>query len=68
MRQNGWVVVSFTIDTDGRTSDIAVVDSHPRQIFDRAATDAVTRYQFTPAMRNGVPVASQRTQRIEFKL
>ncbi|MGN6118778.1 MAG: energy transducer TonB [Rhodanobacter sp.] len=67
-RQQGWVVVAFQIDADGTTSDIKVVDSEPRRIFDRAAMEAVARYQFTPAMRNGVPVASQRTQRIEFKL
>ncbi len=67
-RQQGWVVVSFKIDTDGRTSDIKVVDSKPRRVFDRAATEAVGRYQFTPAKKAGVAVATTRQQRIEFKL
>lgn len=67
-RQAGWVLVSFTIDTDGRTSDVKVVDSQPGRIFDRAATDAIKRYRFTPAMKNGVAVASVKQQRIEFKL
>lgn len=67
-RQSGWVVVSFTVGVDGSTTDIAVVDSQPRRVFDNAATDAVRRYQFTPAMRNGVAVASRREQRIEFNL
>jgi protein TonB len=66
-RQEGWVVVSFTVGTDGKTGNIKVVDSQPRRVFDRAAMEAVERYEFKPALRNGVPVASARQQRIEFK-
>lgn len=65
--RGGWVVVSFTIDPDGRTSDVRVVDAQPHHIFDRAAMDAVSRYVFTPAMRNGAAVASKKRQKIEFK-
>ena len=67
-RQKGWVVVSFTVDTDGKTSDIKVIDSEPHRIFDRAAINAVEQYRFTPAMKSGAPVASVRQQRIEFAL
>ncbi|NYE30906.1 protein TonB [Rhodanobacter sp. K2T2] len=66
--QAGWAVVAFTIDPNGRTSDVHVTNSQPRHLFDRAAIDAVTRYRFTPAMKNGEPVASTREQRIEFNL
>jgi len=66
-RQEGWVVVSFTVGTDGKPTDVKVADSQPRRIFDRAAIEAVERYQFKPAMKDGVPVASARRQRIEFK-
>lgn len=67
-RQEGWVVVSFTVDPDGTTSDVRVVESQPRHVFDRAAVDAVERYRFNPAMRDGVAVSSVKQQRIEFKL
>jgi periplasmic protein TonB len=67
-RQEGWVLVSFTIDPAGRTGDIKVVDAQPRRVFDRAAMDAVQRYQFTPAKKDGAAVASVKQQRIEFKL
>jgi protein TonB len=67
-RQEGWVLVSFTIDSTGRTSDVKVVDAQPHRIFDRAAMDAVERYQFTPAKKDGVAVSSIKQQRIEFKL
>jgi protein TonB len=67
-RQEGWVLVSFTIEPNGRTSNIKVVDSQPHRVFDRAAMDAVGRYRFTPAMKGGVAVSSVKQQRIEFKL
>ena len=67
-QQEGSVLVSFTITPDGRTADIKVVESQPKRVFDRAAIDAVSGYRFTPAMRDGVAVASQRQQTIDFKL
>jgi len=67
-RQEGWVLVSFTVNVDGDTTDISVVDSQPRRVFDRAAIDAVERYHFEPATKNGVPVPTVTQQRIEFKL
>lgn len=66
--QAGWVLVGFTIDTEGRTTDIHVVDSQPRHVFDRSAMDAVHRYRFKPAMKNGTAVATTREQKIEFNL
>ncbi|THD08629.1 energy transducer TonB [Rhodanobacter lindaniclasticus] len=66
-RQEGWVVVSFTVGTDGKPVNVRVVDAQPRRIFDRAAIEAVENYEFKPAVRNGVPVVSARQQRIEFK-
>ena len=67
-RQEGWVLVSFTVDPDGKTSDVKVIESQPRHVFDRAAIDAVERYRFNPAMNNGTAVSSTKQQRIEFKL
>ncbi|HEV7122492.1 MAG TPA: energy transducer TonB [Rhodanobacter sp.] len=67
-RQKGWVVVAFTVDADGKTSNVKVVKAEPRRVFDRAAVDAVEQYQFTPAMKNGVPVASPMQRKIEFEL
>lgn len=67
-RQEGWVLVSFTVDPDGKTSNVKVIESQPRRVFDRAAIDAVERYLFTPAMNGGTAVSSTKQQRIEFKL
>jgi periplasmic protein TonB len=67
-RVEGYVVVTFTVEPDGHTSNIRVNDAQPRHVFERAATDAVERWQFTPATRDGVPVASTLTNRINFSL
>jgi protein TonB len=64
--QSGWVVVGFTITAEGRTTDVHVVDAQPRHVFDRAAMEAVGRYRFKPATRDGTAVASTKQQKIEF--
>ena len=67
-RTEGYVVVRFTVTAEGRTSNIQVTDAQPRHVFDRAAIDAVSRWEFTPATRDGKPVDSSVTNRINFKL
>jgi protein TonB len=47
---------------------VRVVNSQPGRVFNRAALDAVARYRFTPAMKDGVAVPSTRQQKIEFNL
>ncbi|WP_267225661.1 energy transducer TonB [Dyella silvae] len=67
-RRQGWVDVTFTVLPDGTVSGANVADADPRYVFDRAALTAVTRWQFTPGMQDGKPVASPMRQRIEFRL
>ncbi|MFK2878798.1 energy transducer TonB [Rhodanobacter hydrolyticus] len=64
--QAGWVLVGFTVTAEGATSNVHVVDAQPRHVFDRAAMDAIERYRFKPAMRDGNPVESTNEQKIEF--
>jgi len=45
----GFVVVGFTINRDGTTSNIEVLDSEPPFVFDRSATKAVERWRFAPS-------------------
>ncbi|OOG55561.1 energy transducer TonB [Rhodanobacter sp. C03] len=66
--QSGWVVVSYSIAADGHTDDIHVVDAQPKRVFDNAAMDAVRRYRFKPAMKDGVAVSTTQQLKIEFNL
>ncbi len=67
-RQSGWVEVRITVSPQGAVTNAEVVRAQPSRVFDRAALDAVRQWRFEPALRNGQPIAAQRTQRIEFKL
>lgn len=66
--QQGWVEVEFTVGADGSVSNVRVVDAEPRRIFDRAATEAVSRWQFKPALINGTPTAVVLKRKLEFRL
>ncbi len=67
-RIEGEVTVLFTVNTEGRTGDIRVVASTPDDVFTEAATRAVGRWRFTPAMKDGEPVAVRVRQAIRFKM
>ncbi len=68
MNQSGWVDVQFTVNVQGDVVNAKVLDATPRRVFDRAAINAVSRWKFRPALRNGKPFPVTMTRRIEFNL
>jgi len=62
----GFVVVTFNIGTNGRVSDIQVVESEPQGVFDDAAQDAVRKWVYEPRKENGVAVESNAKARLVF--
>ena len=60
--EEGWVKVSFTITEQGRIENPAIVSSRPRQVFDRAALEAIMQWRFRPKMVNGKPVQTSASQ------
>ena len=67
-RQEGWVMVEFTVTSAGAVANARVVDSDPPRTFDRAALDAVQKWTFRPAVRNGDAIDATVRRRIEFKM
>jgi protein TonB len=67
-RQQGWVEVQYTVDTDGTVSDVTAIDAEPAHVFNRAAVDAVKRWEFRPALNNGKPFPVTMRKRIVFSL
>lgn len=67
-RTQGWVLVGYTVDTEGNVGGVQVVDAQPRHMFDREAVNAVERWKYKPATRNGTPVEAKLQKKIEFKL
>ena len=67
-REEGYVIVEFTINGQGETEDISVVEADPRGSFDNEARRAVARWTFEPALRDGRPVSQRIRHTLEFNL
>jgi TonB family protein len=65
-RIEGRVVVEAQVEPDGRVSDARVLRSIP--LLDKAATDAVMQWQFSPTLVNGKPVSVVVTTVLTFTL
>lgn len=65
----GFVLLSFTIDAQGRPQKIRIADSKPRRLFDKAALQALKKWKYQPKIVNGKSVAQAgQTVRLEFKI
>ena len=65
---SGSVLLSFTVDTKGNTSDVQVLQSTPAGVFDRAAVSAVRRWKYAPPMVNGAAVEVPTKTLVRFEL
>jgi TonB family protein len=65
-KTTGFVVLSYNIQTNGKVSDVQVVESQPAGVFDESARDAVRRWVYEPRKENGVAVASPGKARLVF--
>ncbi len=65
----GWVELLFGISATGTVQDAEVMNSHPGNVFDRAALRAVRRWKYNPKIEDGSPVERHGiTVRLEFTL
>ena len=64
--QHGTVVVVIHVSPAGTAAGVDVVSSSGYVLLDRAARDAVTRWRFLPAVKDGQPVASDMTMGFVF--
>lgn len=51
----GWVQLRFTIDETGGVTDIEIIDSQPRRVFDQEARRALARWRYAPKIVDGRP-------------
>ncbi|GAB2502420.1 energy transducer TonB [Pseudoxanthomonas sangjuensis] len=64
----GTVTLRVTVGADGVPTDIEIADRSGSRDLDRAAIEAVRRWRFRPAQRNGQPVAASVDIPITFDL
>ena len=59
--------VRFTINEDGSVGDIEVIESSGSSVLDEALVEKIATWRFNPAIdSNGKPVASSKTEYIDF--
>ncbi|PSB86260.1 energy transducer TonB [Photobacterium damselae subsp. damselae] len=65
----GYVVLQFTIDTQGRPSDISVVEAKPRRLFERDAMRALRKWKYQAKVIDDQAVEQPgQTVKLEFKI
>jgi protein TonB len=64
----GTVRVRVLVGEDGRVQEVTIGKSSGEAALDESAMDAVSKWRFEPARRNGVPVRAWAIVPIEFKL
>lgn len=67
-REEGTVLVRVNVDANGMATNPEVVNRSGSRELDRAAMDAVRKWQFKPALKDGKAVASTVDVPVEFKL
>jgi len=65
--ESGSVVVRVDVDATGYANNITVIQRSGSRELDRAASDAVRRWRFTPALSNGQPVPGSIEVPFDFK-
>jgi TonB family protein len=64
----GDVLLSVSIDARGQVTSVSIVQSSGQEAFDRAAQQAALEERFSPALRDGQPVAFTLTYSYRFRI
>ena len=64
----GWVIIDFTVTTEGETSDVTVRQSEPGKVFNDAAIKAVEQWVFEPVIYRGQVINQRAASRLVFNL
>lgn len=65
----GHVLAEYAVTEEGRVEDVTIVESNPPGVFDRAATNALSQYQYLPAVKDGQLARAHGVRnRIQFEL
>lgn len=67
--KEGWVQLSFSITETGGVSDVQVLASEPKRMFDKEAIRALKKWKYKAKLVSGQPVKQENlTIQLEFKL
>lgn len=52
---DGWAIFTFTVNEQGSTTDITLVDEQPSEKFSKEAARAISKFRYKPYSPNGTP-------------
>lgn len=64
----GFVQVEYTVDAEGRPTDVQVVGAAPSGYYEEQARERVASRRYQPRTVDGEPVPSRRTEIVEFEV
>lgn len=64
----GHIKLAFTITPSGEVENIRVLEASPRNVFDREARRAASRWRFAPRTENGAAVSREAVKTLHFRL
>ncbi|GAA61394.1 periplasmic protein TonB [Pseudoalteromonas sp. BSi20652] len=64
----GWIKMSAVITENGKVTEIQVLDSQPKGVFEKEAKRAFGKWVYKPALLNGKTVKVYREETLEFKI
>ncbi len=67
-RLSGWVDLQFVVKSDGLVSDVIIMGAEPVGVFEQAAVDAVRKWRYKPAQRDGHAIDQRARLRMKFAL
>lgn len=68
LNQQGTTTIKFTVDPNGRVSDVRVVGSSGHDSLDEAAVRCASSWHYKPALADGHPVPAPWTTDVQWKL
>ena len=67
--KNGQVILRIVIEPDGKVTDVTVIRCKPTGLgFEESAIEAVKKWRYKPAMKDGKPVPVYFTVILDFSL
>lgn len=65
----GYLVFKFDIKPDGYVTNVKIIESVPEGVFDKYGLNAIKKWTFKPAYKNGKAVLTKNMKyKMEFKL
>ena len=64
----GWVRLSFVVNTSGNVVQVQILEAEPAGVFEKSVRQCVTRWRFEPGTIDGMPVRARMGTTIQFKL